>query len=95
MTLTQEQIKKISKNLSKIPLESEEMEKDLNNILDYFKLLDEVDTSSTKPTYSVISKKNNLRPDILEDKKISRKELLECSNQQVVADQIAISNIMK
>ena len=95
MTLTQEQIKKISQNLSKIPLESEEIWKDLNNILEYFKLLDEVDTDNIEPTYSVISKKNTLRKDKLQEKKISRKQLLDCSNQQVVADQIVVSNIMK
>jgi len=95
MTLTQEQIKKIAENLSKIPLDNEEMWKDLNSILDYFELLKEVDTNWVEPTYSVISKKNILREDIIEEKQISRKELLDCSNQQVVADQIAISNIMK
>lgn len=95
MTLTQEQIKKISENLSKIPSDNEKMWEDLNNILDYFELLNEVDTENVNPTYSVISKKNILREDILEEKQISRKELLDCSNQQVVADQIAISNIMK
>lgn len=95
MTLTQEQIKKIAKNLSKIPLDSEKVWEDLNNILDYFRLLDEVDTNNVEPTYSVISKENDLREDVLGEKKISRKELLDCSNMQVVADQIAISNIMK
>lgn len=95
MTLTQEQIKKIAKNLSKIPLDNEKVWEDLNNILDYFRLLDEVDTNNVEPTYSVISKENDLREDVLGEKKISRKELLDCSNMQVVADQIAISNIMK
>jgi aspartyl-tRNA(Asn)/glutamyl-tRNA(Gln) amidotransferase subunit C len=95
MTLTQEQIIKISESLSKIPLDNPQIEKDLNNILEYFELLDEVDTENIKPTYSVISKKNILRKDELKEKAISRKELLDCSNQQVVADQIAVSNIMK
>lgn len=95
MSLTQEQIKKISENLSKIPLDNENIEKDLNNILQYFELLDEVNTENIKPTYSVISKKNILRKDELKDKTTSREELLACSNQQVVADQIAVSNIMK
>ena len=95
MNLTQEQIKKISENLSKIPLDNENIEKDLNNILQYFELLDEIDTKDIKPTYSVISKKNILRKDKLKDKEFSREELLKCSSQQVVADQIAVSNIMK
>jgi len=33
--------------------------------------------------------------DILKDKEVSRKELLDCSNQQIVAEQIAVANIMK
>ena len=95
MDLTQVEIKKISENLSKIPFINPQIEKDLNNILKYFDLLKEVDTDNISPTYSVISKKNSLRKDILEEKKVSRKELLDCSNQQVVADQIAVANIMK
>ena len=95
MTLTQEQIKKISKDLSKIELEKWENWKDINNILKYFDLLNEVDTENIEPTYSVISKENNLREDKLEEKQISRKELLDCSEQQVIAEQIAVSNIMK
>jgi len=45
-----------------------------------------------KPTYSVISKdENNLRKDILEEnKKPIPKELLNCSNQKIIANQIAI-----
>ena len=95
MSLTQEQIKKISANLSKIPFDNPKIQDDLNNILKYFELLKEVDTEDVIPTYSVISKENILRKDELVQNTISRKELLECSNQQVIADQIAISNIMK
>jgi len=98
MSLTQEQIKKISEKLSKIHLNDEQLEKiswDLNNILKYFELLDEVDTENVKPTYSVISKENILREDELQKKEISREELLSCSKQDIIADQIAINNIMK
>jgi aspartyl/glutamyl-tRNA(Asn/Gln) amidotransferase C subunit len=95
MSLTQEQITKIAENLSKIPATNPNIESDLNNILKYFDLLKEVDTENIIPTYSVILKENVLREDKLKEKIISRKELLDQSNQQVVADQIAISNIMK
>jgi len=95
MSLTQEQITKIAENLSKIPATNPNIESDLNNILKYFDLLKEVDTENIIPTYSVILKENILREDKLEEKVLSRKELLDCSNQQVVADQIAVSNIMK
>jgi len=100
MSLTQEQIKKLAENLSKIHLDEEktkEIEWDLNNILKYFDLLNEVDTENVSPTYSVIAKEeNSLREDKeAEVKDPSPKELLECSNQDVIADQIAINNIMK
>ncbi len=97
MSLTQEQIKKIAENLSKIKLDNTSgLEKDLNNILKYFDLLNQVDTENVKPTYSVIEKsKNSFRKDILnKNKKTNPKELLNCSNQQIIADQIAINNIM-
>ncbi len=95
MTLTQEQIKKISKNLSKIDTQGMQIEKDLNDILDYFKLIDEIDTKDVEPTYCVISKENKLREDEISQDKINRKELLECSEEEIISDQIAISNIMK
>ena len=95
MSLRQEQIKKIAENLSKIPSDNPQIEQDLNNILKYFDLLKQVDTDNIQPTYSVILKENVLRDDILKDKEVSRKELLDCSNQQIVAEQIAVANIMK
>ena len=95
MSLTQDQITQIAENLSKIPATNPNIESDLNNILKYFDLLQEVDTENVTPTYSVISKKNILRKDELAEKEISREELLSCSNQQVIADQIAVNNIMK
>jgi len=99
MSLTQEQIKKIAEKLSKIHLNDDklkEIEKDLNNILQYFELLNELDTENVKPTYSVIEKESFLREDIEEKNKLATpEELLACSNQQVIANQIAINNIMK
>ena len=95
MSLTQEQIKKISEKLSKIP-SSANLEKDLNNILSYFELLKEVDTENVEPTYSVIKKDPNiLREDVIKKDELSTpRELLECSPEQIIANQIAISNIM-
>jgi hypothetical protein len=45
MSLTQEQIKKLSKNLSKIDMEDPKLSNDINNILSYIDLLNEVDTT--------------------------------------------------
>jgi Asp-tRNA(Asn)/Glu-tRNA(Gln) amidotransferase C subunit len=44
MTLTQEQIEKLSKNLSKIRLNSGNLTNNINDILKYMNLLNEVDT---------------------------------------------------
>jgi len=95
MSVTQEQIEKLSKNLSKINTSSEKLTWDVNGILKYVELLNEVDTSWVKPTVSVIESENILRKDIEKKKDISREELLKCSNQKIIADQIALTNIMK
>ncbi len=95
MSLTQEQIEKLSKNLSKIKLEDEKLANDINEILKYIDLLNEVDTSWVAPTVSVVEKENILRDDVETQKETEVKDLLACSKQKVVANQIAISNIMK
>lgn len=95
MTLTQEQIEKLLWGLSKIGLDNaKKLTKDVNNIMDYMKILDEVDTSNVEPTTNVMQQKKTLREDILQEKNISPKELLDCSGQKVISNQIAISNIM-
>ena len=95
MSLTQEQIEKLSKNLSKINVDNKKIAWDINWILDYIELLNEVDTTWIKPTVSVIETENILREDIEIKKNITREELLTCSNQKVIANQIAITSIMK
>lgn len=94
MSLTQEQIEKLSKNLSKIRIDNEKLAQDVNWILHYVDLLNEVDTTWVKPTTSVVESENILRED-LEKRELEPKDLLSCSKQKVIANQIAISNIMK
>ncbi len=95
MSLTQEQIEKLSKNLSKISVDNEKIASDINWILNYIELLNEIDTKWVEATISVIEKKEPLREDIQVNKEITREDLLSCSNQKVIANQITISNIMK
>ncbi len=95
MSLTQEQIEKLSKNLSKIDLAEPKLVDDLNNILKYVDLLNEVDTTWVKATVSVVESENTLRDDFEAKKYVTPAELLACSNQKVVANQIAVANIMK
>ena len=87
MSLTQEQIEKLSKNLSKIRIDNEKLAQDVD-------LLNEVDTTGVKCTTSVIESESILREDI-EKREVEPKDLLACSKQKVIANQIAISNIMK
>jgi len=95
MTITQEQIKKISKNLAKLyPKNEEKLAKSINSILSYIDLLNEVDTTGIEPTVSVISKKTGLKKDN-EIRSISPISLLKCSPQKIIANQIAVSDIMK
>lgn len=95
MSITQEQIRKIAKNLAKLNTTHEEkIFKDVNSILGYIDLLNEVDTTWVEPTVSVITKNNSLREDNIKPK-TSREELLSCSKQKIIANQIAVDNIMK
>lgn len=94
MTLTQEQIKKLSINLSKIEIDTESFGSNANDILWYMEMLNEIDTTDVKPTISVSNIQNKLRTDEESKKEISREQLLNSSKQKIIADQIAISNIM-
>jgi aspartyl/glutamyl-tRNA(Asn/Gln) amidotransferase C subunit len=57
MSVTQDQIKKIAKNLCKLPSEEVKLVNDVNDILKYVEMLNEVDTTGVEPTVSVVSKK--------------------------------------
>lgn len=96
MSITQEQIEKIAKNLGKVnPSDTVEILSSINSILKYVDILNEVDTSGVEWVVNVISKNDNsLRQDIIKQD-ISPISLLKCSNQKVVANQIAIAWIMK
>ncbi len=95
MSLTQEQIKKIVSNLSKVSLKDEKKAlKNMNKILGYMDLLQEVGTENVEPTISVINKKNILRKDFVENKN-NALELLKSSGQKIINNSIAIPNIMK
>jgi len=95
MSVTQEQIEKLSKNLSKISVDNEKIAEWVNWILEYIGMLNKVDTKLVEWTVSVIESENILREDVKKDKTIWRKELLNCSNQKIIADQITITSIMK
>lgn len=95
MTITQDQIKKIAKNLCKLPWEDIKLAADVNEILSYVDMLNEVDTTGVEPTINVVSKKSILRKDEIIQKEATAESLLKCSSQKIIANQIAIWNIMK
>ncbi len=96
MSITQEEIHKIAKNLSKLePKNEEKLVGSINSILKYVSLLNEIDTSNVTPTVNVISKAQHPLKDDEEKREFSPSSLLACSEQKVIANQIAISDIMK
>lgn len=95
MSGTQEQIKKIAEKLSKVPLENSKLWADIEGILKYMDMLEEVDTTWVEPTISVVETWTPLREDIIQEKTTDPKDLLACSNQKVVSNQIILPNIMK
>ncbi|MDD5213857.1 MAG: aspartyl/glutamyl-tRNA amidotransferase subunit C [Candidatus Gracilibacteria bacterium] len=95
MTITQEILKNITHNLSKLKVAHEEkILGNVNDLLNYMDTLNQVDTTGVIPTISVIDSKSKLRVDTEKEKEVKIKELLACSPQKVINNQIAISNIM-
>lgn len=96
MSITQEQINKLTKNLNKLnPKNEEKLLKSINSLLKYVDLLNEVDTKDINPTINIISKNNNTLRDDYINSDIASKDLLNCSPQKVIANQIAVNDIMK
>lgn len=95
MSITQDILKNITHNLSKLKVADEErLFSNVNDILTYMDTLNQVDTTWVIPTVSVINSKSKLRVDTEKEKEVKIKELLACSPQKVINNQIAISNIM-
>ncbi len=95
MSITQEILKNITHNLSKLKVADEaKILKNVNDLLNYMDTLNQVNTTWVEATISVINSKSKLRLDSVNEKIVKVKELLECSPQKVINNQIAISNIM-
>lgn len=96
MSIGQDELQKIAEKLSKIPGDNSKLLGNINDILTYMDLLEEVDTSWVVPTVSVVGWHAHLREDTLQNPaQTSPEELLACSNQKVVANQVVLPNIMK
>ena len=91
-----EKVKHIA-HLARIGLKDGEVSKlagQMSAILDYMKILDEVDTSDVKVTTQVTGLKNVTRPDEhIED--FDREKMLEVSALPKVAGQIQVKSVIK
>jgi len=95
MSITQEEIEKIAKNLAKVDLQDPQwLAKSINSILQYVDILNEVDTTGVEPTVNVVDKKYSLSQGEIAVHPASSEELLSCSPQEVIANQIAVKDIM-
>jgi aspartyl/glutamyl-tRNA(Asn/Gln) amidotransferase C subunit len=94
MSISQDDLQKIGKKLSKIPAGNVKLLKNISDIVDYMDLLSEVDTTDIVPTISVVQDHATLREDVLIPSEATPDELLNCTKQKVVAHQIVLPNIM-
>lgn len=78
MEINSETVKHLA-DLSNIALtddESERLQKDLTNIVQYISQLDELDTDNVEPTYQVFEMENVWRPDEIIPQEANREQLL-------------------
>ncbi|KKR50031.1 MAG: Aspartyl/glutamyl-tRNA(Asn/Gln) amidotransferase subunit C [Microgenomates group bacterium GW2011_GWC1_41_8] len=83
-SLTPEEVKRIAR-LARLPLSQEEIERftpQLSEVLNYFNKLNEVDTSSVKPTYQSISDENRFQEQKLEADTLSTEEVLKNAKEK-------------
>jgi len=93
MSVTQEEVQKIA-NLSKLNLNNEEkITENINSTLKWVEQLNEVDTKWVKWTVNVLDLYNPMREDTIATEK--NPDLFSATKQKVVANQIALNNIMK
>lgn len=94
MSISQDELQKIAKKLSKIPANDEKLLWNITDILGYMDLLSEVDTTDVTPTVSVVDNNAYLREDTRFEALSTPSELLWCSEQKVVSGHIVLPNIM-
>lgn len=78
MSITREDVLHLAE-LSDISLSEEQIEpliKDLDNIVNYFSQLDELNTENVEPTYQCFDMQNVWREDVIEEFEAKRNDLL-------------------
>lgn len=96
MNITTEEVKHLAR-LSNISLSEEEISDlrgDLENIVNYIKQLDELDTENVEPTYQVSENQNIWRDDEIDNYGVEKQELLALSGENVASDQIKVPKVL-
>ena len=80
-------------NLQLTPDEVVSLQGDLQNIIGYVQLLDELDTSGVEPTYQVTDLQNVWRADIVDNYGINKDDLLALAPEKE-AEQIKVPKVL-
>ena len=96
MKITKDEDKHLAK-LSNISLNESEVENlrgDLENIVNYIKQLDELDTENVEPTYSVSENQNIWREDEIDNYGVGKEELLALAGENIEAGQVKVPKVL-
>lgn len=74
--------------------ESEDLQKDLAEIVNYIKQLDQLDTSGVQPTYQVSQNQNVWREDKINDYGVKRDTLLALAKENSKDNQIKVPKVL-
>lgn len=96
MNITKDEVKHLAK-LSSISLSESEVENlrgDLENIVNYIKQLDELNTENVEPTYSVSENQNIWREDKIDNYGVGKEELLALAGESIEAGQVKVPKVL-
>ena len=96
MNITKDEVKHLAK-LSSISLNESEVENlrgDLENIVNYIKQLDELDTENVEPTYSISENQNIWREDEIDNYGVGKEELLALAGENIEAGQVKVPKVL-
>ena len=96
MNITKDEVKHLAK-LSSISLNESEVENlrgDLENIVNYIKQLDELNTENVEPTYSVSENQNIWREDKIDNYGVGKEELLALAGENIEAGQVKVPKVL-
>lgn len=95
--LSDDQVRHVAK-LARINLKDDDVAKfgkQMSDVLDYMKILNEVDTEGVPETSQVTGLKNVMGEDVVMPSTCKREELLACSELPLDSDQVRVMKIVK